>query len=102
VQERTRLSIAVRPILGKRCQRRFKTDPPSICDEFEGYSYHRVGAELRHRGMVVNSKKVRRLMREYDSQPKRRRRFVAATDSDHDCPIFPDLARDRIIDGPNR
>jgi hypothetical protein len=23
-----------------------------------------------------------------------------ATDSDHDNPIFPDLARDRIVDGP--
>ena len=32
--------------------------------------YRRVGAELRHRGMVVNSKKVRRLMRELDLQPK--------------------------------
>jgi putative transposase len=51
---------------------------------------------------VVNSKKVLRLMREYDLQPKRRRRFVATTDSDHDCPIFPDLARGRIIDGPNQ
>ena len=38
-----------------------------------------VGAELRHRGMVVNSKKIRRLMREHDLQPKRRRRFVATT-----------------------
>jgi hypothetical protein len=74
----------------------------TICDEFEAYGYRRVGAELRHRGMIVNSKKVRRLMREYDLQPKRRRRFVATTDSDHDCPIFPDLARDRIIDGPNQ
>ena len=35
-------------------------------------------------------------------QPKRRRRFVATTDSDHDNPIFPDLARDRIVDGPNQ
>ena len=50
----------------------------------------------------MNSKKVRRLMREYDLQPKRRRRFVTTTDSDHDGPIFPDLARDRIIDGPNQ
>jgi hypothetical protein len=25
---------------------------------------------------------------------------VATTDSDHDSPIFPDLARDRIVDGP--
>jgi len=69
----------------------------AICDEFETYGYRRVGAELRHRGLVVNSKKVRRLMREHDLQPKRRKRFVATTDSDHDYPIFPDLARDRIV-----
>jgi putative transposase len=74
----------------------------TICDEFEAYGYRRVGAELRHRGLVVNSKKVRRLMRGHDLQPKRRRRFVATTDSDHDGPIFPDLARDRIVDGPNQ
>ena len=38
----------------------------AICDEFEAYGYRRVDAELRHRGYVVNSKKVRRLMREHD------------------------------------
>jgi len=74
----------------------------TICDEFEGYGYRRVGAELRHRGLVVNSKKVRRLMRQHDLLPKRRKRFVATTDSDHDYPIFPDLARDRIVNGPNQ
>jgi putative transposase len=74
----------------------------AICDEFEAYGYRRVGAELRHRGIVVNSKKIRRLMREHDLQPKRRKRFVATTDSDHDGPIFPDLARDSIVDGPNQ
>src|SRR5205823_1894003 len=74
----------------------------TICDEFESYGYRRVGAELRHRGMAINSKKVRRLMREYDLQPKRRRRFVTTTDSDHDGPIFPDLVRDRMVDGPNQ
>jgi len=74
----------------------------AICDEFETYGYRRVGAELRHRGLVVNSEKVRRLMREPDLQPKRRKRFVATTDSDHDYPIFPDLARDRIVNGPNQ
>jgi putative transposase len=68
----------------------------AICDEFEAYGYRRVGAELRHRSMVVNSKKIRRLMRENDLQPKRCKRFVATTDSDHDSPIFPDLARDRM------
>src|SRR5262249_23677663 len=74
----------------------------AICDEFEAYGYRRVGAELRHRGMVVNSKKIRRMMREHDLQPKRQRRFVATTDSDHVSPIFPDLAHNKIVDCPNQ
>ena len=60
----------------------------AICEEFEAYGYRRVGAALRHQGIIVNSKKVRRLMREHDLQPRRRKRFVATTDSDHDGPIF--------------
>ena len=51
------------------------------------------GAALRHQGVVVNSKKLRRLMREHDLQPKRRRRYVVTTDSDHDGPIFPTWPR---------
>jgi transposase InsO family protein len=43
----------------------------AITDEFECYGYRRVGAELRHRGHVVNAKKVRRLMREHDLNPRR-------------------------------
>jgi putative transposase len=74
----------------------------AICDEFEAYGYRRVGAELRHQGIVVNHKKIRRLMRESDLQPRRRRRYVATTDSDHDSPIFPDRARDLVVDGPNQ
>ncbi len=54
-----------------------------ICDEFECYGYRRVGAALRHQGVVVNGKKLRRLMREHDLQPKQRRRYVVTTDSDH-------------------
>ena len=36
----------------------------AICEEFEFYGWRRVRAELRHRGMIVNHKKIRRLMRE--------------------------------------
>jgi putative transposase len=74
----------------------------AICAEFEAYGYRRVTAELRHQGHVVNSKKVRRLMREHDLQPKQRRRYVATTDSDHDEPIFPHLAADMVPDGPDQ
>src|SRR6201999_3489352 len=65
----------------------------AICDEFECYGYRRVGAALRHQGVVVNHKKRRRLMREHDLQPKQRRRYVVTTDSEHDSPTFPDRAK---------
>jgi putative transposase len=74
----------------------------AICDEFECYGYRRVGAALRHQGVVVNGKKLRRLMREHDLQPKRRRRYVVTTDSDHAGPIFPDLAKDIVPERPNQ
>ena len=41
-------------------------------------------------------------MREHDLQPRRRRRHVATTDSDHDQPIYPNRTRDLTIDGPNQ
>src|SRR3984957_18681191 len=61
----------------------------------------RCGA-LRQQGVVVSGKKLRRLMREYDLQPKRRRRYVTTTDSDHAGPTFPDLAKGVVADGPNQ
>jgi putative transposase len=74
----------------------------AIADSFEAYGYRRMQAALRHRGLVVNHKKIRRLMREHDLQPRRRRRYVATTDGDHDLPIFPNLAKDLTPNGPNQ
>jgi putative transposase len=74
----------------------------AISEEFEAYGYRRLGAELRHRGIVVNSKKVRRLMRENGLQAKSRRRYVATTDSNHDDPVFPNRAKRVQVDGPNQ
>jgi putative transposase len=74
----------------------------AITDEFECYGYRRVGAELRHRGQMVNAKKVRRLMRENDLNPRTRRRFSRTTDSGHDGPIFPFVAKDFEVHGPDQ
>ena len=73
----------------------------AIGEEFEAYGYRRICAELRHQGLVVNSKKVRRLMREHDLQPKRRR-YVATTDSDHEQPVYPNLAPGLVPSGPDQ
>ena len=74
----------------------------AICEEFENYGWRRVRAELRHRSVIVNHKKIRRLMREHDLQPRRRRHYVATTDSDHDEPIYPNRAKDMTVDGPDQ
>ena len=74
----------------------------AICDEFEHYGWRRVQAALRQHGLTVNHKKVRRLMREHDLQPRLRRRFTVTTDSDHDQPIFANLAAEIIPTGPDQ
>jgi putative transposase len=74
----------------------------AISDDFEFYGYRRVGAALRQQGIIVNHKKLRRLMREHDLQPRMRRRFVATTDSNHDGPIFPNVAAGLAPTGPDQ
>ena len=74
----------------------------AICEEFECYGWRRVRAALRQQGMIVNHKKIKRLMREHGLQPRIRRRYVATTDSDHDQPIFPNRTKDVIVDGSDR
>ena len=74
----------------------------AICDEFECYGWRRVQAALRQQGMIVNHKKIKRLMREHDLQPRMRRRYVATTDSDHDQPIFSNRAQGMTVDGPDQ
>jgi putative transposase len=52
-----------------------------------------LGAQrLRAEGLIVNHKAVARLMRQYGLQVRPLRKFVRTTDSDHDGPIFPNLA----------
>jgi len=74
----------------------------AICDAFEAYGWRRVQAALCQQGWLVNHKKVRRLMRAHDLQPRVRRRYVTTTDSDHESPIFPNLARDIVPNGPDQ
>jgi transposase InsO family protein len=52
--------------------------------------------------IIANHKRIKRLMREHDLQPRTRRRFAITTDSDHAQPIFPNRIRELTIDGPNQ
>ena len=57
--------------------------------EHRFYGYRRVAAELRLQGVVVNHKRVLRVMREDNLLSLRKRRFVVTTDSRHYRPIYP-------------
>jgi putative transposase len=70
--------------------------------DFEAYGWRRMQAALGQQGWAVNHKKLKRLMREHGLNARRRRRFVATTDSDHDQPIFPNRTRDMTVDGPDQ
>jgi transposase InsO family protein len=70
--------------------------------EHRFYGYRRVAAELRLQGVVVNHKRVLRVMREDNLLSLRKRRFVVTTDSRHYRPIFPNLLAGREIAAPNQ
>jgi transposase InsO family protein len=57
------------------------------------YGYRRVTAELRRRGMMVNRKRVARIMREDNLLAMQPKRFVTTTDSSHALDIYLNLAR---------
>ena len=73
-----------------------------IAVEFPYYGWRRMKMELKDRGWVVNHKRVRRLMREDNLLCLRRRKFVVTTDSNHDRPVYPNLAGELALTGLNQ
>src|SRR5262249_53053155 len=66
------------------------------------YGYRRVTAELRRRGMVVNHKRVSRLMREDNLLGVQPRAFVVTTDSNHELEVYLNLASRLKLTGINQ
>lgn len=73
-----------------------------IAEEFPRYGYRKVTAQLRRDGLLVNHKKIQRIMRERGLGVKKRRRFVRTTDSDHPYPVYPNLIKDQVLTGINQ
>jgi len=66
------------------------------------YGRRRITAELRDRGLVVNHKRVRRLMQEDQLLAIRQRRFLGTTDSDHDLEVCLNVAARMQLTGINQ
>jgi putative transposase len=63
------------------------------------YGYRRVSAELRRQGMVVNHKRVGRMMREDNLLAVQPRQFVVTTKSDPRLEVYLNLARRMKLTG---
>jgi putative transposase len=94
---------------------RFRTTPESgdadidlrdaiqrVALEFPSYGRPRITKELGRRGWRVGHNRVYRIMREDSLLCLRRRKFVVTTNSLHDRPIYPNLARDLVVTGVNQ
>jgi transposase InsO family protein len=67
----------------------------ALVEEFAGYGYRRVTAQLHREGFRVNHKKVLRLMRERGWLCRPCRHRVCTTDSTHAFAVYPNLLPDR-------
>lgn len=70
-----------------------------VAVKWPSYGYRRITRELARRGVEVNHKLVLRLMRTDNLLCLRKKRFVTTTDSNHQLPVYPNLARDMRLTG---
>jgi putative transposase len=73
-----------------------------LCAELPRYGYRRITAQLRADGLHINHKTVARIMRQRGLQVRPLRRFVRTTQSEHDSPVFPNLARGFVPTGADQ
>jgi len=66
------------------------------------YGYRRIAAELRRRGMLVNHKRVVRIMREDNLLAVQPRAFVVTTNSQHKMEVYLNLASRMKLTGINQ
>ena len=73
-----------------------------VLEHHRRYGYRRVTAELHRRGMIMNHKRVLRLMRSDNLLAVRFRKFILTTDSRHECKVHLNLAARMTLTGINQ
>lgn len=69
-----------------------------IAYDFPSYGYRRVTAALKRQGLIVNHKKVSKIMKNMGIQCRKKKGFVSTTNSNHCLKTYPNLAKDTIVD----
>ena len=82
-------------------QKAFEGRIEALCLEFPRYGYRRVTAQLHREGLLINHKKVLKIMKVNDLLCRPHKRWVQTTQSDHGYPLYPNLLKDRSITAIN-
>lgn len=100
VLEYARSSCYYQPV--ERDEQVLRDEIEEIAAEYPTYGYRRVTAQLRRQGLKVNSKRVRRIMREMDLQVKSKRKKQRTTNSEHEFQRYPNLIQEMAIVQPDQ
>jgi len=73
-----------------------------VAEDFITYGYRKITKQLNRDGIVINHKKVERIMRERGLFAKKTRRYVKTTDSNHPYPVYPNLIKDLKVTDINQ
>lgn len=82
--------------------RQLRAQIERIVLETSNYGYRRIAAELSRSGIVVNRKRVLRVMREANLLCRRKKRRVRTTDSSHGLAVYPNLKPMIVLSRPNQ
>jgi putative transposase len=73
-----------------------------IVIEYPCYGYRRVTAQLKREGMIVNHKRILRIMKEESLLCNIKKKWITTTDSKHKYPVYTNLLKDAQITGVNQ
>jgi len=86
----------------KQKELRIRKKIEEISREHPYYGYRRITAQLRREKVIVNHKKVLKMMKELGVQGRIKRKYISTTNSRHNNKIYANLIKDKKISGINQ
>ena len=88
--------------LDKKIKEDIKNKIKDISYKHPYYGYRRITAQLRRDKVIVNHKKVLKMMNELGIQGRIKRKYITTTDSKHNNRIYSNLIKDKELTGINQ
>jgi len=86
----------------KQKELRIRKKIEDISREHPYYGYRRITAQLRRDKLIVNHKKVLKMMKELGIQGRIKHKYITTTNSKHNNKIYSNLIKDKELTGINQ